>query len=269
MCLIAFHLDPTGSTPLLVAANRDEYLARATLPAHWWPDLPTVFAGRDATAGGTWFAVDIRGRMAALTNVAEGVAAPAGAASRGHLIAPLLDVRVPLREAMDSAASASLALAGLNLIAFDWSEPGRRSIEGFFVSNRGHDSGTVQLLTPGTHAVSNGAFDKAWPKTAQLATRVDESLTLSASEQRRALLTALSETKLPEPALLDTAGAVPAAAHSTAFLRMTLGSGHYGTRSSALLRLGGAGDLDFSEVQWRTDTDTPIPESTRSFRACG
>jgi uncharacterized protein with NRDE domain len=78
MCVafLAWHTHPEYS--LIIASNRDEYLARCVVlrlpvirpirandvgdvdrpaqPAHFWPDSQQIFAGRDTEAGGTWCA---------------------------------------------------------------------------------------------------------------------------------------------------------------------------------------------------------------------
>ncbi len=61
---------PAAPWPLLVAAVRDEFLARPwDPPAAYWPDLPFIQGGRDRLAGGTWMAVDrAHGAVAALLN---------------------------------------------------------------------------------------------------------------------------------------------------------------------------------------------------------
>ena len=69
MCLILFSLQQLEAYPLVVIANRDEYYARPTQTAHWWPDIRGIFAGRDLEARGTWMGVNKNGRFAAVTNV--------------------------------------------------------------------------------------------------------------------------------------------------------------------------------------------------------
>ena len=68
MCLIyvAWRVDPVYR--LVVAANRDEFHARASAPAHWWDEAGGILAGRDLEAGGTWMGVSRGGRFAAITN---------------------------------------------------------------------------------------------------------------------------------------------------------------------------------------------------------
>ena len=69
MCtLIAIHRTVTGA-PLVVAANRDEYLDRpAEGPSiHEKPGGP-VLAPRDVRAGGTWLGINPMGVFAGVTN---------------------------------------------------------------------------------------------------------------------------------------------------------------------------------------------------------
>ena len=84
MCLIAFAIDASPACPLLIAANRDEFLDRPTAPLHRWtlPDGTSVVAGRDLRDGGTWLGVSETGRVAMLTNV-RSVQIGSGQRSRG------------------------------------------------------------------------------------------------------------------------------------------------------------------------------------------
>jgi uncharacterized protein with NRDE domain len=70
MCtLIAIHRRVAG-VPLMVAANRDEYLDRpAEGPALRWTPSGPVVAPLDSRAGGTWLGLNGRGVFSALTNL--------------------------------------------------------------------------------------------------------------------------------------------------------------------------------------------------------
>ena len=85
MCLILFALQQHEDYPLVVIANRDEYYARPTQAAQWWPDMPGIFAGRDLEARGTWMGVNKNGRFAAVTNVREAGNVSPARLSRGNL----------------------------------------------------------------------------------------------------------------------------------------------------------------------------------------
>jgi transport and Golgi organization protein 2 len=70
VCTVMVRFRPATAWPLLVAAVRDELLARPwDPPAAYWPEFPFVQGGRDRLAGGTWMAVDrAHGAVAALLN---------------------------------------------------------------------------------------------------------------------------------------------------------------------------------------------------------
>ena len=71
MCLILLSYQPGTARPLVVAANRDEFHARATQAAGFWPEHPDLVAGKDLLAGGTWLGCTRTGRFAALTNFSQ------------------------------------------------------------------------------------------------------------------------------------------------------------------------------------------------------
>ena len=54
MCPIVFAWRPSHDIPLVLAANRDEFYDRPSLPLAAWEDAPGIYGGRDLQAGGTW-----------------------------------------------------------------------------------------------------------------------------------------------------------------------------------------------------------------------
>jgi uncharacterized protein with NRDE domain len=68
MCWIAVLFRVNPHYPLIVAANREESRARPSQAPFRWPGSPTVWAGRDELAGGTWLGVNATGLLAAVTN---------------------------------------------------------------------------------------------------------------------------------------------------------------------------------------------------------
>lgn len=88
MCTVVLLLDAHPEAPLIVAANRDEWRARATAP--FGELLPGIFGGKDLAAGGTWFAVRKDGGMALLTNVRPGMARDDSKRSRGEIVLDVL-----------------------------------------------------------------------------------------------------------------------------------------------------------------------------------
>jgi uncharacterized protein with NRDE domain len=120
MCLLillrGFHRD----YPLLCASNRDERTDRPAAPPGLYVGLRhRLLAPRDRQAGGSWIAVDERGRFAGLTNLA-GAPPVAGAPSRGLL--PLLALDQPDLDAAAAAVRVRLAQqphAGFQLVLAD------------------------------------------------------------------------------------------------------------------------------------------------------
>lgn len=150
MCLIALAYGMRADVPLAVAANRDEFHARPSLTADFWPDYPHVLAGRDLKARGTWMGVSKAGRFAAITNYAG--LRQEGEKSRGELVAGFL---IGAQGALDYArAIRGEQYAGFNLILCD----------GGALVHIANDGAGPKELEPGVHGVSNTSLDAAWPK---------------------------------------------------------------------------------------------------------
>ncbi len=84
MCTL-LALVPQSGGALQVAANRDEFLARAASPPRIWPGVPTVLAPRDELAHGSWLGVNAHGLFVGITN-RHGAELDASRASRGQLV---------------------------------------------------------------------------------------------------------------------------------------------------------------------------------------
>ena len=69
MCLLVVAFRLFADTPLLIGANRDEFLNRPAVPMTVLRDEgPRVLGGQDEQSGGTWLAVNEWGVFAGLTN---------------------------------------------------------------------------------------------------------------------------------------------------------------------------------------------------------
>jgi len=157
MCLILFGYRAVAGTPLVIAANRDEFHGRASAVADFWHDQPDILAGRDLQAGGTWLGCTLSGRFAALTNFSnpdEG----ARQRSRGLLVQNFLNDNCDARSYVDTLEGD--AYAGFNLLVFDGEEM-------VYTSNRqSMSSGScpVEVLSPGYYGLSNAELGAEWPK---------------------------------------------------------------------------------------------------------
>jgi len=86
MCILFIGVNQHKHFPLIIAANRDEYHARPTQGSQFLTQHPSVLAGKDIKAGGSWMGVSKSGRLAALTNIRAPQREKAEAVSRGELV---------------------------------------------------------------------------------------------------------------------------------------------------------------------------------------
>jgi len=148
MCLILLAWQALPDYSLAVAANRDEYHARAAAPAAFWHDKPGVLAGRDLEAKGTWMGVSRGGRFAAVTNY-RGAREPSAAESRGALVSRFLAGSEAPAAYVSSLAGRAAAYSGFNLLAADGEEL-------WWMSNR---DGAPRRLAPGVYGLGNLLLD--------------------------------------------------------------------------------------------------------------
>jgi uncharacterized protein with NRDE domain len=131
----------------VVAANREEYFQRPSLPPFVQEGSPRILCGLDQRAGGTWLGVNARSLFVAVTN-RWGLPLPENPRSRGALCIDLLRCE-NAEEAMALAVSelASGRYAGANYVCID-------RTAAYFASNA--DPGTFRELEPGLHLLANG-----------------------------------------------------------------------------------------------------------------
>src|SRR5437762_2476906 len=89
MCLLALFFRMVDDAPVVVGANREEFYARGGEPPQLLDGPGHGVGGRDPVAGGTWFGVNGRGVLVAVTNRMK-TDAPAQPRSRGLLARELL-----------------------------------------------------------------------------------------------------------------------------------------------------------------------------------
>lgn len=232
MCLVVLAFRVSDDNPVVLAANRDEFHARPTREAHWWPDDADILAGRDLQAGGTWLGVHRSGRFATVTNYRD-ADAPAGSyASRGGLVTDFLaGDQAPLDylQSIDGDA-----FAGFNLLVGDTQGVG-------YLSNRG---GGLRELPPGIYGLSNATLDTPWEKVERSKSRLagllesqqvnDTSLMELLGDNARGPASEVRDERLP----FDIAHAITAPFIVT---------DDYGTRCSTVVRAESSGRWHFLE----------------------
>ena len=270
MCLVFVGWRAHPRYPLVVAANRDEFHGRPTVPAAPWgdeehradPERPArrgpgdapqgvdarmpaaghgdirgaatggrILAGRDLQAGGTWLGMTPDGRFAALTNFSGSSPPSPDAPSRGRLVVDYLRSGDPARAHAREVARDAERYSGFNLLLAD-----RDAL--VCVTNRGRER--VGDVPAGCHGLGNDRLDAPWPKvTAGLA---DFRRVIAGAFETEDLFALLAGDAPVGDA--DLAAAPIAERVRTArFIRNEV----YGTRSSTVVRIDSTGAITFEE----------------------
>lgn len=202
MCLIAVAWQHHPRYALALIANRDELHGRPAAPAGFDPEEPTVYGGRDLQAGGSWLQVSTRRRLAAVTNVRVGRNPETAPRSRGALVRDFVRGADGADEFAMQLAPIAVEHGRYNLLTWD----GATLV---FATN--HPQAESHPVTPGIHAMSNGAFDAVWPKSGHATRALRSWLDSPVSSHEidvaslEPLFSALADTlPAPDAALPDT-----------------------------------------------------------------
>lgn len=233
MCLIALAWRARADLPLVVAANRDEWRDRPAEPAHWWPDHPEIFAGRDLQAGGTWMGITRAGRFAAVTNFRDPSDRRTTARSRGGLVTEFLlgtaDPGAWLADLMHRSGEYN----GFNLILGD----------GDSLWYYGSREGLARPIAPGVHGLSNHLLDEPWPKV--VSARIAMEAALKVPDPVPRLFEALADSRGSPDAALPSTG-VGLAWERRLASALIVGN-DYGTRASTVMTVSAKGEVCFEE----------------------
>lgn len=234
MCLAVLALHTVPGIPVLIAANRDEFHARPTLPAAQWPDAPALYAGRDGQAGGTWMGATAQGRYALVTNFREPGRHLDNAPSRGALVEDFLRGAMTPRAYLETVHRVDQTYNGFNLIVGD-------ALQAWYLSNR---DGGPRALSPGVYALSNHLLDTPWPKLARTKAAFTAVLQHQPQPDLPALFAALGDRGPADDADLPATGL--SLDRERLLSSPFIVSPNYGTRSSSVLTLhaNGAGELE-------------------------
>ncbi len=238
MCLLVVAWRCHPAYRLVVAANRDEYHARASAPLAPWSDAAGIVAGRDLQANGTWLAVDAHARFGSVTNFREFGRRKRSAPSRGGLIPAFLTQHGTAREYLQALETDAPGYAGFNLLLAD-----EDSL--WYASNRADQFALP--LSPGIYGLSNEFLDTPWPKLLRVKGRLAELLQTSPQPEAlfEGLFAMLADREVADPATLPESELSPEWARklSAPFVLDPT----YGTRCSTVLTIGNDGALALVE----------------------
>ncbi len=234
MCVIALAYKTPALGPLVLLANRDEYYRRPSAALDFWHDAPQTLGGRDLQAGGSWLAIDTRGRLAAVTHIRDG-RPQVGARSRGELVQRFvtgdeepLAFAAWLREHRHEFAPFNLLFGPSNdLLHFN------------------SRNGVLNRVSPGIHVLANDDMDTPWFKSERLRERLSS---LRRPPQEAEVLPWLCDGTAADVAELPNPG-VGLALEKMLSPIFIVGR-DYGTRASSLLTVNARGEVGFSEVSW-------------------
>lgn len=254
VCLILLSYQPDSETPLLIAANRDEFYRRRAAQLDWWPGLD-VLAGRDLGYAspllrltnylrlsespnlGTWLGVNRAGKFAAITNYREPGKENKNARSRGLLVSSFLESRMPAEVYAVELQRSAGEYNGFNLLFGDTNAV-------YYFGNRG--DGAAIKLSPGTYALSNALLDTPWYKVTKIKSEFSRLRHPITPGQLFPIFA--DDTPAPEGEVQQT-GLAPAIEKglSSPFIRLP----GYGTRVTSVLEFRQNGEIEFCERTFR------------------
>jgi len=232
MCLVTLSWQPEAQTPLIIAANRDEFYARPASPLRRWRGQ-RILAGQDQQAGGTWLGIAWGAaqtshsvRVAALTNYRDVGQHNPDAPSRGHLTTAFLNGSMSAASYLNGLAQTAASYNPFNLILFDGHQ-----LMGF------ESRHLRQFVLPtGLTSVSNADFNAPWPKLQRLQRGFERALTDQSSKLEQTLFNLLADDHVAnDDALPQTGLSVDRERTLSAAFICTP---DYGTRASSVLRIG-------------------------------
>jgi uncharacterized protein with NRDE domain len=160
VCTLAIYVRRFAEFPLVLAANRDEFLARPATAPMLLAAAPRVVGGRDLLAGGTWLGISERGIAAGLLNRRTVDAPIEGKRSRGLLLLEIL--------AATSAAEATRALGAIDPDTYNAFTLLVADATTAVVAQNRPDGMHFTALDPGVHVLSNlDVGDPTCPKVAR------------------------------------------------------------------------------------------------------
>ncbi len=252
MCLILFSYQQHPDYRLVLAANRDEFLNRPTLPLDYNFAGELILAGKDLQGGGTWLALGEDNRLAAITNYRDPAIIRSAAPSRGQI---LLDYLRSKRSAVDFLRhfnSSADEYNGFNLLLVDQQE----------MLHFSNVTGTTTRLVPGLYGLSNHLLNSPWPKVERGRRMLADTLLAEGRPNSEEIFQLLQDNQLPDESLLPQTGV--GIEWERLLSPIFIDSPGYGTRSSALVTMRDDCSVEFHERTYSHDGGVRKTED-RSF----
>jgi uncharacterized protein with NRDE domain len=240
MCLILFSLNEHPQYKLILVANRDEFYARKTESANYWPGHPNILGGRDLEAMredgtcGTWMAITTSGKIAMVTNYRDFKNLKTTAPSRGHLVSDFLIQNIEAATYLRSVESIKNDYNGFNLILGDVNNL-------FYLSN--YKEG-IDRLTPSFYGLSNHLLQTPWPKVVLAKSKLEPLIRENEIDPEELLNVMQNESRALDESLPNTGIGID---RERALSSMFIKTEGYGTRCSTVLLINCSGEAQFIE----------------------
>ena len=257
MCLLFFSYKTTPGYRLVVAANRDEFLARPTAPLNFIDEEKTILAGLDLQGGGTWLGITARMKFAAITNYRDPASNRTDTPSRGQILMRYLTGSLDACQYIRFIAEGGDRYNGFNLIIGDGEEL-------YYYSNR---SDGPRLLAPGFYGLSNSLLDVAWPKVVRgkelLRPHMVDMVDTDRIDSSQIFDLLEDNYRPPDEQLPDTQVGL---AWERLLSTICIDGVDYGTRSSAVITVTDNGTIEF--VEKTRQGSSPVGATRRFSRYC-
>lgn len=219
MCTVLLCYHHSLTRPLVLAANRDENLARTSFPTSLRRlETMSVVAPQDAVAGGSWIGVNASGVVVAITNRFGSLRNPA-LKSRGELVDTAL-----LYDSAEAARHWATGLVCEEYNPFHLLVADEKSA--FCLVGR-HEEPVLMDLNKGVHVITERSFtDSTPPRETYFRSRIGPST--PNTQTLKEMLSDLTPNTLDSP-------------------RISIPEFNYGTRSGWILELGPTPQLHVTE----------------------
>jgi len=235
MCLILFAYECHPQYRLILAANRDEYYNRPTVPAHFWGDDLNVLAGRDLEKLGTWMGITRLGRFAAITNYRDPSLSLNNPISRGELVSDYLLGDQSPEDYLEKVKETNNLYNGFNLLV------GNASSLLFYSKTENK----IKNVTPGIHGLSNHWLDTPWPKVVRGKKGLRKCIEGQKTVNPESLFEILTDTRQAKTDELPNTGVN--LEWERILSSIFINGSEYGTRSSTVLLVDRSNHVSFIE----------------------
>jgi len=228
--------------------NRDEYLKRSTAPASWRDGLLGGWDLEPGREGGTWLAVDKKGRVGLLTNIYTGGVVDPNAKGRGFMVVNWLKSDLSGAKYLEDLSQDSSVYNPFNLLLFEQNQEGEYIVDRY---SRGKSGQTVNFGPVqdsfGTFGISNHPQHQPYKKSIwgkeqlELLVKSADSMTCDNLISELEIIMKNSNAHWPDPQIIaqsETPGFVSPFVkygENLSCVNVSIPDGKYGTRTTTVI----------------------------------